>query len=150
MPARPTHQLLRRHLQIGKVTLSARSDPQCYSSLSWLEFQIVDDQAGLLRSVHVEPRFAAFHLNSVLGPNTGLQINIRLVLFRRLLAQPGEVEIRVRTVLGGVIPPDLVVGSAVGWPQIDVLVSSIGLEAKGDANEPTRATARASSRLASQ
>ena len=95
----------------------------------------------MLRSVHVEPRSAAFHLNLVLGPDSGLKVDVRLVLFRRLLPRSGEVEIRVRTVLGGVIPPDLIVGSAIGWSEIDVLVASIALEPKRDAYESARATA---------
>src|SRR6266436_529743 len=74
-----------RNLQIGKVTLGARSDPQCDSSAPRLELQIVDDEAGLLGSVHVEPRFAAFHLHLEFGPDTGLQINVRLILFGSLL-----------------------------------------------------------------
>jgi hypothetical protein len=50
----PTNEnLLGGNLQIGKVALGARSDPQCDSSFQWLELQIVDDEAGLLGSVHV-------------------------------------------------------------------------------------------------
>ena len=141
---------LGRNLQIGEVALGARSDPQCDSSFQRLELQIVDDEAGLLRSVHVEPRFAAFHLDLVPGPDTGLQIDVRLILFRSLLPRSGEVKIRVRTVLGGVIPPDLIVGSAVGGSEIDVLVASIALEPKSNADEPARATACTSGRLAGQ
>ena len=61
----------------------------------------------------------AFYLNLVPGPDTRLQIDVRLVLFRSLQARSGEVEIRVRTVLGGVIPPDLIVGSAIGGSEVD-------------------------------
>ena len=78
-------RLLGRNLQIGKVALGARSDPQCDSSVPRIELEIIDDQAGLLRAVYVEPRFAAFHLDFVLGPDTGLQIDVRLVLFGSLL-----------------------------------------------------------------
>src|SRR5216110_2525582 len=56
-------RLLGRNLQIGKVALGARSDPQCDSSVPRIELEIIDDQAGLLRAVYVEPRFAAFHLD---------------------------------------------------------------------------------------
>jgi hypothetical protein len=48
------------------------------------------------------------------------------------------------------IPPDLIVGSAVGGSEIDVLVAAVGLQPKCDANEPARATAGASGRLAGQ
>jgi hypothetical protein len=51
--------LLVRNFKTGKVALGARSDPQCDSSLPRLEFRIIDDEAGLPRSMHVEPRFAA-------------------------------------------------------------------------------------------
>jgi len=78
-------RLLGRNLQIGKVALGARSDPQCDSSVPRIELEIIDDQAGLLRAVYVEPRFAAFHMDFVLGPDTGLQIDLRLVLFGSLL-----------------------------------------------------------------
>src|SRR5579872_6870416 len=53
-------------------------------------------------------------------------------------------------VLRGVVPPDLIVGSAVSGPQIDVLVTSIALEPKSDADEAACALACASSRLAGQ
>src|SRR6187399_1366637 len=88
--------------------------------------------------MHVEPRFAAFHLYPVLGPDSGLQINVRLVLFRSLLPRLGEAEIRMRTVLRRVIPPHLVVGSAVGGSQINVLVTSIVLKPESDADETPR------------
>src|SRR5207245_10656125 len=94
-------RLLGRNLQIGKVALRARSDPPCHPSVPRIKLQIIDDQAGLLRSVHVEPRSAAFHLDLVLGPDTGLQIDVRLILFGSLLPRSGEVKIRIRTVLGG-------------------------------------------------
>lgn len=102
--------------------------------------EIIDNQAGLLCSVHVEPRFAAFHLDLVLGPYTGLQIDVGLVLFGSLLPRPGEVKIRIRTVLGGVIPPDLIVSSPIRGSEIDVLVSSVALDTKSDANEPAAPT----------
>src|ERR1700756_4006819 len=86
-------RLLGRNLQIGKVALRARADPQCDSSGLWIELEIIDDQAGLLRSVHVEACFAAFDLDLVLGPYTGLQIDVRLVLFGSLLPRPCEVKI---------------------------------------------------------
>ena len=54
-------KLLGHNLQIGKVALGSRSDPQSDASFPRLELQIVDDEAGLLRSMHVEPRLAAFH-----------------------------------------------------------------------------------------
>ncbi|PYV57271.1 MAG: hypothetical protein DMG98_10735, partial [Acidobacteria bacterium] len=83
-------RLVGRNLQIGKVALGARSDPQCDSSVPRVEFEIIHDQAGLLRAVHVEPRFAAFHLDLVLGPDSGLQIDVRLILFRSLLPRSGK------------------------------------------------------------
>src|SRR5206468_2506124 len=122
--------LLGRNLQIGKVALGARSDPQCDSSVPRFELEVIHDQAGLLRAVHVEPRVAAFHLNFVLGPDAWLQINVRLILFRSLLPRSGEVKIRIRTVLGGVIPPDLIVGPTVRGPEINVLVAPVVLARK--------------------
>src|SRR5438477_9791461 len=145
-----THQLLGRNLQIGKVAFGARSDPQCHSSLSRLEFQIIDDEAGLLRSVHVESRFGALNFNLVIGPDAGLQINVRLILFRSLLPRSGEVKIRVRAVLGGVIPPDLIVGPTVRGPEINVLVAPVVLDPKSDANKPARTGKRGRGRLTGQ
>src|SRR3984893_9387255 len=141
-------RLLGRNLQIGKVALGARSDPQCDSSVPRIELEIIDDQAGLLRSVYVEPRFAALHLDLVLGPDTGLQIDVRLILFGSLLPRSGEVKIRIRTVLRGVISPDLIVGSTVRGSEINVLVSSVALDPKSDANKPARVGSRTSGRLA--
>ena len=109
--------LLGCNFQIGKVTLRARPDPQCDSSLPRLEFQVV-------------------HLDLVPGPRTGLQIDVRLIFFRGLLPRFGEAEIRVRTVLRGVIPSDLIVRPAVGRSQEDVLVFTVGLQPKSNANVP--------------
>jgi hypothetical protein len=65
-------KLLGLDLQIGEVAFGARAYPQCDSSFPRFELKIVDDETRLLRSVHVEPRFAASHLNLVLGPDTRL------------------------------------------------------------------------------
>src|SRR5713101_1860430 len=143
-------RLLGRNLQIGKVALRARSDPQCDSTVLRVELEIIDDQAGLLRSMHVEPRFAAFHFNLVLGPDTGLQIDVGLILFGSLLPRSSEVKIRIRTVLGGVIPPDLIVGSTVRGSEINVLVASVALDPKSDANKSASSGKRTSGRLAGQ
>lgn len=140
--------LLGHNLQIGKVTLGPRSDPQSHSTVPRIELEIIDDQAGLPPSMHVEPRFAAFHLNLVLGPDTRLQIDIRLVLFWSLLPGASEVKIGIRTVLGGVIPPDLIVGSTIRRSEINVLVASVALDPKSDANKPTSAGRRTGGRLA--
>src|ERR1041384_3756624 len=128
-------RLLGRNLQVGKVALRAGSDPQGDSSFPRIELEIIDDQAGLLRSVHVEPRFVAFHFDLVLGPNTGLQVDVRLILFRSLLPRSSEVKIRIRTVLRGVIPPDLIVSATVRRSEINVLVAPVALDAKSDANK---------------
>src|SRR5262245_54589338 len=59
--------LLRRYLQIGKVALGSRSDPQGDSSFGCVEPRIVDDEAGLFGSVHVESRLAAFDFDVEFG-----------------------------------------------------------------------------------
>src|SRR5271155_1524845 len=110
--------LFGRNLQIGKVALRAGSDPQSDSSDPRIELEIVDDQAGLLCSVHVKARLAAFHLDLVISPDTGLQIDVRLIFFGSLLPRSSEVKIRIRSVLSGVIPPDLIVGPAVRGSKI--------------------------------
>src|SRR5215831_13801978 len=131
--------LLRRYLQIGKVALGSRSDPQGDSSFGCVEPQIVDDEAGLFSSVHVESRLAAFDFDLEFGPDSWLQVNVRLVLFGSILPRLGEVEVRMRTILRRVVAPDLIVSTPVGGSEIDVLVTPVGLEAKSDANEPARA-----------
>src|SRR5262245_51287420 len=98
--------------------------------------------------MHVEPRVATFHFDLVLGPDAGLQINVTLILFRSLLSRSGEVKIRMRTVLGRVVAPDLIVGAAVGGSEIDVLVALIALEPKSDANEPASVGTGSGGRLA--
>src|SRR5215510_3741393 len=115
---------LRRNLQIGKVALGTRPDPQSHSPLPRLELQIVDDEARLLRAVHVEACLAAFHFNLVLRPHARLEVDVRLVFLGGFLPRPGKIKIRMGTVLSGVIPPDLIVGTAVGGPEIDVFVAS--------------------------
>lgn len=47
------HKSLGLNLQIGKVALGSGSDPQCDSTFPRLKLKVVDDEAGLLRSVHV-------------------------------------------------------------------------------------------------
>jgi hypothetical protein len=49
-----------------------------------------------------------------------------------------------------VIPPDLIVGSTVRGSQINVLVASVALNPKSDANKPARSGQRTSGRLAGQ
>src|SRR5262245_11971437 len=100
--------------------------------------------------MHVEPRLSAFYLDPVFRPHTRFQIDVRLVLLGSLLPRSGEVEIRMRAVLSGVIPSDLIVGTAVGGPEIDVLVSPVTLKPKGDADEPARASTSTGSRPAGQ
>jgi len=75
-PPRHKPQITCRNLKIGEVTLRARSDPQCDSTVARLDLHIVNDETGLLRSMHIKPRFASLHLNLELGPDTGLQVNI--------------------------------------------------------------------------
>src|SRR6188768_1886372 len=101
------------NFQIGKIALSAWSDPQSHAPGARIEFQIVDDEEGLRRAVDEEPCLAAFHFDLVLGPDPGLQIDVGLVLLWSLLPRFGEVKTRMRTVLGGMVSPDLVVGPAV-------------------------------------
>src|ERR1700680_499670 len=86
-------RLLGRNLQIREVAFRAGADPQCDSSGLRVELQIINDQAGLLRSIDVEPRAVTFHIDLVLGPHTRLQIDIRLILLGSLLSRSREVEI---------------------------------------------------------
>jgi CSLREA domain-containing protein len=102
-----------------------------------IELEIIYDQAGLLGSVNIEPRFAVLHLDLVPGPTPRLQIHVRLILLGRLQTRASEVKIRIRTVLGGIIPPDLIVCSTVSGPEVNVLVAPICLYPKSDANKPT-------------
>src|SRR5262249_59475986 len=102
---------LRRDLQIGEVPLRAGADPQGHASFLRLELHVVDDQARLFRAVHEEPGLRTFDLDPVSGPDARLHIDVRLVLLWSFLPRSGEVEIRIRAVLRGVIPPDLIVGT---------------------------------------
>jgi hypothetical protein len=49
-----------------------------------------------------------------------------------------------------VIPPDLIVGSTVRGFEINVLVPSVALDPKSDANKPASGGKRTSGRLAGQ
>src|SRR5512143_4145331 len=146
----PALPLLGRNLQIGKVALRAGADPQCDPSVARIELEILDDEAGLFRAIDVEPRVTTVYLDLVLGPHPGLQIDVRLVCFGSLPPRSGEVKIRIRAVLGRVIPPDLIVGSTVRGSQIDVLVTPVGLNPKSDANKSARGVERASGGSAGQ
>src|SRR4249920_1228348 len=142
--------LLLRNLQIGKVAFGARSDPQGHSAFLRFVLHVVDDQAELLAGIDVEARLAAVDFNSVPGPDPGLQIDVRLILLRSFLPRLREVEIRVRTVLGRMVPPHLIVGPAVRGSEIDVLVAPGSLKPKSDADEAASAFAGTGSRLAGQ
>jgi hypothetical protein len=84
----------------------------------------VDKQAG----------FRPFDRDAVARPHPRLEVHVALVLFWRLLARDREAEIGVRAVLRGVVAADLVVGAAVGRPQVDVLELAV-LKTEGDANK---------------
>ena len=98
----------------------------------------------------IETGFAAFHLNLEFGPDTRFQVHVRLIFFGGFLPRLGEAKVRVRTVLDGVIPPDLIVGPAVGRSEIDVLVTSIALNAERDADESAGGAVGTRGRLAGQ
>src|SRR5262249_35893709 len=85
--------------EVGEVAFGAGSNPQRHAPLAWIELEIVDDEAGLLRAVHVEPRLAAVNLDLEPRPHSGLQVDVRLVFFRSLLARSREIEIRMGAVL---------------------------------------------------
>src|SRR5262249_56662957 len=101
-------------------------------------------------AVHEEPGLRTFDLDPVSGPDARLHIDVRLVLLWSFLPRSGEVEIRIRAVLRGVIPPDLIVGTAVRGPEVDVLVPPIRLEPERDADEAARAAAGAGGGLPRQ
>jgi len=63
-------------LQVGEVAFGSGADPEGDSTFVWVEFEVVDDEAGLLRAVDVEPGLAAFHFDFVLGPDTGLEVDV--------------------------------------------------------------------------
>src|SRR5262245_57029703 len=82
-------------LQTGEVALSARTDPERHAAGRVAELEIVHDQARLRRAMDVQARLRAVHGDAVARPHPRLEIDIALVLLRRLRARHGEAEVRM-------------------------------------------------------
>src|SRR5213596_1074395 len=106
-----------RYDEIPEVSDRSRPDPQRDSALSVrTRLHIVDDERGLLLVVDVEARPFAAHLDPDFRPPIRLEIDVRLVFGRGLLAQSGPGPIGIRDVLSRVIAALLIFGTPIRGP----------------------------------
>ena len=70
-----------------------------------------------------QSRLGPVNHDPVLGPYARLQVHVRFIFLRRFLPQPVEIELRVRGVLGRVVPANLVIRPPIRRPEVDVLVA---------------------------
>ena len=111
------------------------------------QLQIVHNQAGLVRAIHIELRLDAGYHDLHPGPNTGLHIGVRFVDSRIFLSQTLPGEIGRRLILHRVIAAQLIIGASVGWTQVKELGSrATVLDAKRQADETAIAGVRSWSR----
>jgi hypothetical protein len=68
-----------------------------------------------------QPRLCPVNHDQVFRPLPRFQVHIRFILPRRFLPQPVEIEVRVRSVLGRVVPPNLVIRPPIRRAEVDVL-----------------------------
>src|SRR5262249_51129637 len=87
------------HSQIGEVGLSICADPEPDRTMHVAEFKIVDDEAGLVRAIDVQPSFRAGYDDLHACPGADFQIRVGLVDTRRFLPQTLPGEFRGRDVL---------------------------------------------------
>src|SRR5882724_10227256 len=106
------------------------------------ELQIVDNQARLLRAVHVELSFGSGNDDLHLGPGARVQIHVRLIHPRVLLPQAGPEEIRQGLILGRMVATELVISPSVGRAQINVFSSCAMLLCPHQKTDETPGTLR--------
>src|SRR5690606_35551599 len=80
--------VLRAHAHVAEVGNRPRADPEgdC-TPPGGARLQVIHDQGGLLLAVDVEARLLPAHLDPDPGPHAGNEIDVRLVLLRRLLTE---------------------------------------------------------------
>src|SRR6185503_5666564 len=139
---RPTELFGGLDLETREIALGPRSDPEGHGARGITELEIVHNQTGLCGAMDIQTGCGPFDRDAVAGPDARFEVHVALVFFRGLLARDREAEVRVRAVLRGMIAAHLVIGAAVGRPQIDVL-ELIVLKTEGDANEAARGGGRA-------
>src|SRR5712692_854425 len=125
------------NLETGEIAFGAWTDPKGHAARGITQFEIIHNQTGLAGAVDIQAGLRAFDRDAVAGPDTRLEVYVTLVFLRRLLAGHREAEFRVRAVLRGMIAADLIIGSAGGGTQVDVLVLAV-LKTEGDSNETAR------------
>jgi hypothetical protein len=124
--------------EVGEVTLGLRAKPKSDPSTAGAKLEVVHDQGRLTRSLQVESSFRATQDDLNWCPGAGFQVSVGFVLLRLLFAQAKPREVRMGGVLYGMIPPDLIFGATVGWPDINVLIAfAIALNAESDSDEAT-------------
>jgi hypothetical protein len=100
------------------------------------QLEIVDDERGLDRPVDVEGRSQLFDDDPDGSPRSGDEVDVGFVDAGRFLSESKPRIVRMRHVLGGVVPTELIIGAAVGRPEEEGLeVGCLWLDAKGDTDE---------------
>ena len=133
------------HREIAEVRLGADVEPQRDRALAVrARLQVVDDERRLRLVVNVEFGEGPADFDLDLRQLARDEVDVRLVLLGRLLAKPEPRPVRVGDVLRRMIAPDLVVGAAVGRPEVERVVGAhVALQPEGKADRPARAPRRA-------
>src|SRR5262245_13473569 len=97
--------------------------------------------------MHVQARLVATRFDLYFRPLARHEVYVALVLLRELLAQSVPREVRVRDVLGRMVPPLLIVGAAIGRAQVEAFVlcgvfGGVKVDAEGHADESPRPASR--------
>src|SRR6478609_7772460 len=97
---------------------------------------VIDDERRLFLIVNVEAGMVATDVDLDLRPHVRHEVDVRLVPGRSLLPEPGPRPVRVGDVLGGMIPPFLIVGAPVRGPKVEGVVGlQVALQTKRDTDE---------------
>src|SRR5687768_4536054 len=86
---------LRLYAEIRKKTFGAGPDPQSDSAFAGAKLEIVDHERWLWRIVNEQSRGRSNDDDAQAGPDAWFEIDIRLVLFRKLLAHARPRKIRM-------------------------------------------------------
>ena len=101
--------------EAGEVALGSGTNPERYGPLRIAQLEIVYHERGLRRAMHEEARRRALDDDPHRRPRARFEIDVALVLLRRILPQTVEWIVRVRAVLRRVIAAARIEFPEVQW-----------------------------------
>src|SRR5580704_467954 len=137
------------HGQVGEIGVGGGVGPERDLAVGFTEFEVVDDQNGLGRSVDVEPGGGAGNDDLHFGPGAGIKIDVGLVDAWIFLAKAMPGIVGGGDVLGRVVAAELVLAAGVGGAEVEVFALAVlVLNAEGEADESARVGRSAGARAA--